>query len=371
MKNHSKILLSLVSVLVVLGVILVLSASSTYSALKFDSFSSLFNNHLIKVVFAIAVMIIFAKIPYQYYKKYSKKITIGIILVLFFTFLLAAKVKGAGRWINLSLFTIQPSEVAKIVLLVHLAYLIEKKGNLIKDFKQGFIYPVVWVFITAGLVLVQPNLSTSIVIVVTSFTVMYVGGAKLKHILSTLGFASVFGIAAMMIFPHSRERILTYFNAIFGTGEINVQVAQAKIALGSGGLTGVGLGHSRQADLFLPEAYGDFIFSILGEEMGFVGAFLVLFIYLTIFFVGIVIAKKAKDDFGQLLAFGLSFNIVISAFINAAVVIGLLPTTGITLPFISYGGTSITFMCASIGIILNIAKQSRDKKDETAVVYEE
>jgi cell division protein FtsW len=370
MKNYSKILLALVSILLVLGVILVLSASSTYSALKFDSFSNLFNNHIMKVILAVAVLIIFAVTPYHYYQKYSKKFTIGIIVVLFLTFLLAAKVKGAGRWIDFYLFTIQPSEVAKIILLVHLASLIDKKGELIKNFKMGFIYPVVWIFITAGLVLVQPNLSTSIVIVLTSFTVLYVGGAKLKHIITTLGFASIFGGSAMMLFSHSRERILTYLNSIFGGGEINIQVTQAKIALGSGGLAGLGIVHSRQADLFLPEAYGDFIFSILGEEMGFIGAFIVLFIYLAIFFIGILIAKRAKDDFGQLLAFGLAFNIVISAFINAAVVIGLLPTTGITLPFISYGGTSITFMCASIGIILNIARNSR-KKEESAVIYEE
>lgn len=370
-KNASKILLTLVAALITLGLILVLSASSTYSALKFDSFASLFNNHLVKVFIAVAAMIVFAKIPYQKYQIYSKKLTIIIIVALFFTFLLAAKVKGAGRWINLYLFTIQPSEIAKIILMMHLANLIVKKGELIKDFNQGFKYPVIWIFMVAGLVLIQPNLSTSIVIVVTSFTVLFVSGAKIKHIFGTLGVAALFGGSAMMIFPHSRGRILTYLNSLFGEGEINIQVAQAKIALGSGGLSGLGVGHSRQSDLFLPEAYGDFIFSILGEELGFAGAFVVLLVYLTIFFMGIVIAKKATDDYGQLLAFGLAFNIIISAFINAGVVIGMLPTTGITLPFISYGGTSITFLCASIGIIMNIAKQSRVKNSETAVVLDE
>jgi cell division protein FtsW len=140
--------------------------------------------------------------------------------------------------------------------------------------------------------------------------------------------------------------------------DINIQVTQAKIALGSGGLKGLGFGHSRQSDLFLPESYGDFIFSIIGEETGFIGTALILFTYLALFVICLIIAKKAQDKFGQLLVFGLGFNILVSAFINAAVVTGLFPTTGITLPFISFGGTSVVFMGVSIGIIINVAYQT-------------
>jgi cell division protein FtsW len=141
-------------------------------------------------------------------------------------------------------------------------------------------------------------------------------------------------------------------------GDINIQVKQAKIALGSGGLLGVGLGHSRQSDLFLPESYGDFIFSIFGEELGFAGAVILLFVFLLLFATCLVVAKKAQDPFGKLLVLGLGFNIIISAFINAAVVTGLIPTTGITLPFISFGGTSIILFAVSIGIIINVGRQT-------------
>jgi cell division protein FtsW len=173
----------------------------------------------------------------------------------------------------------------------------------------------------------------------------------------------------MMMFTHSRERIFKFINSINGDSKPFDQVIQAKIGLGSGGLLGLGIGHSRQSDLFLPESYGDFIFSILGEELGFIGTVLVLLIYFTIFFIGILIAKKAKDPFGQLLGFGISFNLLVSAFLNAAVVTGLVPTTGITLPMISFGGTSIIIFSVSIGILINIAKQSiREKAAEPSAL---
>jgi len=357
-RNCSKILLVLVTILMMLGMAMVFSASSTYSELKFDSVYHLFNSHIVRVIMAVGALVIFSLIPYEFYQKHSKKFVLAIVLLLVFTFLVAAKVKGAGRWLSFYLFTVQPSEVAKIVLIMHLAYLIERKGDKIKDLKDGLVYPLVWVFVIAGLVLIQPNVSTSIIITTISFAVLYVGGARFKHVLGILGSAAAVGFGVMMLLPHSRTRVLTFWNSLVSGGDINMQVKQAKIGLGSGGFWGVGLGQSRQSDLFLPESYGDFIFSVLGEELGFIGAFIVLFIYLAIFLIGIMIAKNSNDEFGQLLAFGLSFSIVLSAFINASVVIGILPTTGITLPFISYGGTSITFMCAAIGIILNIARKT-------------
>jgi cell division protein FtsW len=158
-----------------------------------------------------------------------------------------------------------------------------------------------------------------------------------------------------MILSHSRARILGFINSFSNGGDINMQVKQAIYSLGSGGLLGVGIGNSKQNNLFLPEAYGDFIFAILGEETGFIGVIVVLMLYMILFVAGILIAKKTKDKFGQMLAFGISFSIIIYAFVNAAVATGLFPTTGLPLPFISYGGTSIIFLSASVGILLNIA----------------
>jgi cell division protein FtsW len=201
---------------------------------------------------------------------------------------------------------------------------------------------------------------------------LYVGGAKFTHIAASSASLIAVGGSLAMIFAHSRARILGFINSLSNGGDINMQVKQAIYGLGSGGLLGVGIGNSKQNNLFLPEAYGDFIFAILGEETGFVGVITILLFYMALFVAGILVAKKAKDKFGQMLAFGISFSILISAFINAAVATGLFPTTGLPLPFISYGGTSIIFLSASVGILLNIAilntKTEKDKSIEEAKV---
>ncbi len=363
MKILLRILIVCVIALILLGALLVLSASGTYSAIRFNNIYHLFQSHLWKVVAAFALMIIFSLIPYDYYKNYSKPLLFWMVWILLLTYVVAPEVKGAARWLNLGLFKFQPSDLAKILLIIHLANLIERKGETIKSFKRGLLYPLVWVFLVAGLVLIQPNISTAIIMVITSFILLYVGGAKFKHIsfISIFGAAACFG--AMMLFSHSRERIFTYINNLSSGGILNIQVNQAKIALGTGGWAGIGLGHSRQSDLFLPESYGDFIFSVLGEELGFIGAIAVLFAFLLIFLIGLVIALKANDKYGQLLAFGISINIIVGAFINASVVMGLVPTTGITLPFISFGGTSIILFAISIGILLNIAFQYQKRRE--------
>lgn len=358
MKVLVRSLIFIVLILMLLGAVLVFTASSTYSEVKFDNIYFLFKSHIWKIIAALGTGIIFAIVPYEIYKEYSKPMLFIVIAILILTVLLAPKFKGAARWIDLGVIRFQPSEIAKLVLFMHLAGMIERKGKLLRDFKNGFQFTLVWIFLVAGLVLIQPNLSTSMIIVFTSFTLLYIGGSRLRHIFATMGSASILGGVAMMIFTHSRQRILGFIESINTNGEPNIQVMQAKIGLGSGGIFGVGMGQSRQSDLFLPESYGDFIFSVLGEQFGLLGTILVLSLFFALFIIGIIIAKRAKDEYGQLLGFAISFNIIISAFINAAVVTGLLPTTGITLPFISFGGTSIILFCASIGILVNIAHQS-------------
>lgn len=346
-----------------LGSIMVFTASGTYSLSRFDNLYALFRAHLWKVFIAIGLMIYFAGFQYDNYRKISKWALIGIIAVLVLTLIIAPKVKGAARWIDLGILKFQPSEAAKMILIIHLAMMVEKLGDKIKNFKEGFIYPLIWISIVCLLVIMQPNVSTSLIIVITSFAILYVGGANLKHILIVFITAGTAVGSIIMLFQHSRERVFTYINSLITGSDINIQVKQAKIALGSGGLTGLGLGQSRQSDLFLPESFGDFIFSILGEELGFIGAASVLICYLLLFVFCLIIAKKSQDRFGQLLVFGLSFNIIISAMINAGVVTGLLPTTGITLPFISFGGTSIIILGISVGIIINVARVTLKTED--------
>jgi len=351
-------------ILMLLGLIIVMSASSTYSAFKFESTFYLFNSHLGKVFIGLFFLILFCFIPYEIYKYYSKWLLIGVVILLVATLFLAPSIKGAGRWLNLGFTSIQPADIAKLILVVHLAALIEQKQEFINDFKEGYLYAFIWVMLISGLIFIQPNVSTGILLMVISLTLLYVGGAKLKHI-ALSGLISV-GVAGgfAMLFSHSRSRILGFIQAMSDGGDLNIQVKQALYGLGSGGLTGVGIGNSKQNNLFLPEAYGDFIFAILGEEMGFVGSVIVLLSYLILFAAGILIAKKAKDRFGQLLAFGITFSITIYAFVNVAVTTGLFPTTGLPLPFISYGGTSIIFLSISVGILINIAIMNWKRENE-------
>jgi len=362
MKILVRILISIVLSLMVLGAVLVFTASSTYSELRFDNIYFLFKSHIAKMVLALLMGIVFSIIPYQYYREYSKQVLLGVIVILILTVLFAPKFKGAARWIDLGIIRFQPSELAKLVLFMHLAGMIERKGKLIEDFQNGFKYTLIWIFAVAGLVVVQPNLSTAMIIVFTSFTLLYIGGSRFKHIATTLGITSMAGAGLMMLFSHSRQRVLGYIESLSGNSEPNIQVLQAKIGLGSGGVFGIGIGQSRQSDLFLPESYGDFIFSILGEQFGLLGTSLVLTLFFALFIVGVIIAKKSDDQYGQLLGFAISFNIIFTAFINAGVVTGLMPTTGITLPFISFGGTSIILFSASVGILINIANQGNKKR---------
>lgn len=355
--------------LMLLGLIIVMSASSTYSDVKFESIYYLFTQHLEKVVVGFAALLIFCFIPYELYKEYSKWAIILITIILFLTLFISPSYKGAGRWFSLGFFSFQPADAAKVILIIHLAALIESKGKLISEFKNGYRYLFIWIAVISVLIFFQPNVSNAVLLAFISLILLYVGGARLKHILvSSLGSLLIAGIGAMF-FTHSRNRILAFVNTAQSGGDLNLQVKQSLLGFGSGGLFGVGIGHSKQSNLFLPEAYGDFIFAVMGEEMGFIGSLVILSAYLFLFLAGIIIAKKTKDRFGQLLAFGITFSIITYAFINIAVTIGIVPTTGLPLPFVSYGGTSILFLCISIGILINIAiRNSIEQQSNNEVV---
>lgn len=357
--------------LMLLGLIIVMSASSTYSVFKFDSVFYLFNSHLFKVILGIVAISVFAFIPYEFYKSLSKPLIIATTILLIITLFIAPDIKGAGRWLNLGFISIQPADIAKLILIIHLAVLLEDKVNVIDNYRHGFLYFFVWIMIISGLIMLQPNISSGVMLIMISFALIYTGGAKFRHILASMlisGF--VIGIAAM-IFPHSRSRIFSYINSVINGGDLNFQVKQALYSLGSGGIFGVGIGNSMQSNLFLPEAYGDFIFAILGEELGLVGSIIVLLAYLVLFIAGIMVAKKAKDRFGQFLAFGITISVVFYAFVNVAVITGILPTTGLPLPFISYGGTSLIFLCISVGILINIAFTNHMRQNGVVYVPDE
>ena len=239
--------------LILIGLIIVMSASSTYSASRFDSSFHLFTSHLVRVIIGLVLLAAFSFIPYEWYKKFSKPAIIGAAVLLLITLVIAPQVKGSGRWLNFGFITIQPADIARLVLIIHLAYLIEKKKEDLLDFKNGFMYLFIWVLMIAGLIFIQPNVSSAALIVIISITMLYVGGARLKHIFAS-GLSVILAAGSFaMILPHSRKRILSFI-ASFGEGaELSHQLKQGVLSLGSGGIFGVGIGNSRQSNLFLPE----------------------------------------------------------------------------------------------------------------------
>ncbi len=342
--------------LMLFSLIVVYSASSFYSSYKWGDPELLFGNHLGKVFFGIGALFLFTRIPYQYYQKYSKEILFLSIILLAVTAGFGKTVKGAARQINIGDFGFQPSILALYALIMHLSSLIVKKGEAIKDLKYGYLPSLAWIGVVAVLILAQPNFSTTTLSVIIGFTLLYLGGARIKHLFATAGMALPFLIFYLADTESYRyTRLKNYVEGIFSNKAINHQVEQAALAFGSGGIEGNGIGDSRIRELWLPEAYGDFIFAIIGEEYGFIGAVIIMSLFLFILWRGFKIALNAPELFGKLLAFGITFSIGLYAFVNAAVTVGILPTTGIPLPFLSYGGTAILFNAAAIGILLNIS----------------
>jgi cell division protein FtsW len=348
--------------LMLYSIAFVYSASSTIAEKRFNSAESLFIKHSIRVLLGIITIIIFSKIDYHKLKKVTKPLLFfSIILLIVVLFL--EPVNQVTRWINFGPLSFQPSEFAKFAMVLHFAYLLEKKQAVIKDFREGYLPFLLWIGLMCLLIAIQPNFSTTIVIYLIALSMLFIGNANLLHIITT-GLSSI-GIAIIYLIvtaDYRLDRLLSFMgnSSIKETvnHKANYQLDQALIAIGNGGIFGVGPGQSRQSHLFLPESYGDFIYSIIGEEYGFIGVTLILVAFILIFWRGMLIAKKAPDNFGYFLAVGILITFAIYVFVNAGVNCGLLPTTGLPMPFISYGGTAVIFYSAAIGILLNISAQA-------------
>jgi len=345
--------------LMLFSLAVVYTASSTISELKTGSTETLFLSHLGKIVIGIFAMIVVSGIDYNKYKRFTKPALFIGILLLVFVLVGGSSAKGASRWISIGGISIQPSEFAKFAMIFHFAAMLEKKQEVIKDFESGFVPFIVWTLVICILIALQPNFSTMIVIFMISFAMMFIGNVNLLYLIYTgiigIVLAGVYAVSA----PYRMARIQAYLGGDEAGGEaVSYQLKQALIAIGNGGVSGVGVGQSRQSHMFLPESYGDFIFSIIGEEFGFIGLFFVIAIFGFIFYRGMQIARKAPNAFGYFLSVGIVVTFSIYVFVNAGVNTGLLPTTGLPLPFISFGGTAIIIYSIAIGVLLNISKQA-------------
>lgn len=341
------------------GLAFVYSASSAYSGLKLDSSEALFYSHLTKVLLGLFLIIVFARIDYHIYRNLSKPFMTFSVFLLFLVLIVGSSAKGATRWIDIGPISIQPSEIVKFAMIIHFASMLSAKQGVIKSFEMGFLPFLIWLGMISVLIALQPNFSTMAVVLMIGMAILFIGNVNLIHWLSTL----FFGVICVGIYAVSADYRMQRFLSYFGLSEHSAsgsdyQLNQALIAIGNGGWTGLGPGQSRQSNLFLPESYGDFIFSIIGEEFGFIGLLVIISLFALVFWRGLLVAKKAPDNFGYFLSVGIIITFAIYVFINAGVNTGILPTTGVPFPFISYGGTAILLYSIAIGILLNISAQA-------------
>ncbi len=356
MDDNQRIDLCLLAVTLILagiGLVMVYSSSMYLSIEKSGSGSYYFKKQTMHLIIGFIVMMSLTKMNYKGFAN------IATALLIFGYALLSAllvqnHINGVGvnRWLGIGGFAFQPSEIMKVILIIFLAGKISEMGDKVRDFKKGFLPLMAVILLTFTLVFLEPDLGISALLLVIGLSIVFVGRAKLIHLLLVLTPVIISVVLVVTKIPYMRRRWEEFISP-----EMGYQIKQSIISIGSGGLFGVGLGNSTQKFYFLPELHTDFVFSIFAEELGFIGVSVLILLTLVYVLRGFKIARRAPDMFGFLLASGISMMIGIQVFVNIGVAINLLPTTGMTLPFISYGGSSLVTTFIATGILLNISKQ--------------
>jgi cell division protein FtsW len=354
-----KLLMLIVAILMCIGVVIVYSSGAGWAETKYSSSEYFLWRQLTFSVIGIITILLVAQLDYHFFWKTSKIILVASIVLL--TTLLALKaigrISGAARWIGFGPLRFQVSDFAKYAIIFHFSRLITEKQSYIKDLNNSY-YPLLTILMTVvALVAFEPNFSTASLIALIGFMLMFIGGVNMRHLLATFSLliplAVVFAIAA----PYRMARLLSFTSK--DEKVISYQVVQALIGLGNGGLFGLGIGASKQRDLYLPLSYNDFVFVVIGEEYGFVGGVALIALFTGFFVCGLIIAKHAPDNFGKYVACGITMAITLFAYINIAVACHLIPTTGVALPFISYGGTALLLNSLGVGILMSISRYKK------------
>jgi len=344
-----------------IGIVIVYSASAILAVDKFGDGYYFLKKQALFGAFAVVMMIVMMKVPYVLLKRLAYPI-LGVSLMLLLLLLIPGigyRVGGSTRWIRLFNLSFQPSEFAKLALIIFLAHFLEKKGDRMKTFSTGFLPVLIISGAMIYLVMLQPDFGVALFLTAMVLVLLFVGGARVSYLAGSI-LASI-PIVYLLIsqVDYRYNRIIGFLKPWEDSSRSSFQIVQSLLALGSGGLFGTGLGGGSQKLFFLPAPHTDFIFSVIGEELGMVGATITLGLFALFTIRGIRIALLAEDPFGTLLSLGITAMISMQAIINMGVVLGLLPTKGLTLPFISYGGTSLLINAMGVGILLNISSKAR------------
>jgi cell division protein FtsW len=355
------LLVVVVTVLNVIGLVMVMSASTVQSIdLKGDAWW-FFERQLLWTVLGVAGFAVATRVDYRSWRRWCVPFLAVAVALLVIVLVpgIGIWVDGSRRWLGYGSWRLQPSEIAKLALLVYAADVLTRRQKELDDWRRT-LRPILIVFaVVAALIMREPDLASTMVVTVIVGAVLVVGGIRAKHLALMFSVVVAFVTAFALLVPWRRARMLAFLDPWHDKSNTGYQVTQSLIAIGSGGWTGVGLGASRAKWRFLPAAHTDFIFAIVGEELGLVGAALVVGLFLVLAFLGVRIAIAAQDRFGMLLAGGITAWIVGQAIINIGATVGLLPVTGIPLPFVSFGGTALLFTMVAAGLLGNVARQGR------------
>ncbi len=359
--KYDLLLLAIILSVVIFGSIMVISAGSYIAVERFGNENFFVTNQVKNVLVAFIAFLTAMVINYRVYNSKYLIYFISAVTFLALVYLLisnhAQNIKGATRWI----FGFQPSEVAKNMIIFFFAFSLNKMRSETENFIKGYLYHFGILSVVVALVVAQPAFSTSMMIFLIGYSMFYISGMKMKHLASSMILIIPVLILVAIFQPYRTERIKSFFNPSENIGGSGYQVHQSLIGLGNGGITGSGLGESRQKEMYLPEPHNDFIFSIIGDELGFIGTFMLVLAYIIITIKGFIIASRAPDYFGFLLASGITFSIFIYSVFNMGITLGLVPPTGLPLPMVSYGGTSLIMTMFSMGVLLNISYKSRSE----------
>lgn len=355
------ILLGSVLALLGLGIIMVYSSSAVKGYIQYDDPYHFVKMEFIWAALGLAAMALAMWIDLKVIRRWAKPLLLVAIALLVLVKIpgIGRTVNGADRWIGLGPLSIQPSEIIKLSMVVIMAHILALNPAKIRSFRQGLLPVLGLLGLISGLIMLQPDLGTTLVIAGVTFFMLIAAGARIGHLAALGGVALALVVASIAAAPYRMRRILAFLDPWADPSGKGYQTIQALLALGPGGLFGLGLGQSRQKFLYLPENHTDFIFAMIGEELGFIGASFVILLFFIFAWRGFRVAMAANDVFLGLLATGLTAMVIIQAMINMGVVSGILPVTGITLPFLSYGGTSLVFTMLGVGALLNISRQAR------------
>ena len=361
MKKNIRLLIISVVLISLFGLVMIYSSSCVWAEYKFNNPYKFLISQSIFAILGFILMYVVSKFPYSIYKKYSNTIFFVCFILLILVLIpgVGTVRNGSRSWFGIGGFGVQPSEFAKLGLLIFVSKYLSVNNKDIRNIKKGVFPILIIIFLVFGLIMLQPDFGTGVIIVVSVIMLLFISGVKISFFVG-LGILGLIGVVGLVIVaPYRMQRIISFLNPWNDPLGSGFQIIQSMYAIGPGGLLGNGLGNSIQKHFYLPEPQTDFIFAIISEEFGFMGILIVAILFITIIYQGFKISMSSNNLFGKYLAFGITNSLAFQTLLNLMVVVGLIPVTGVTLPFLSYGGSSLVITLVSIGILISIGRKEK------------